>query len=556
MNTLFTRLSLALLAIVVITGGALFYVNLVSTRTYHEEITQRLNESIAMYVTDQSQLIENGEVNAGALATLAEQAMVINPTVEVYLLDTQGRILGHGDPDNLRTGQVDLAPVRTLLTGNARLPLRGTDPRSNREKVFSAWPVMQGERLQGYLYAILGGQKYDALASSIRGSYVQQVSLGAVLAISASAFLVGLLVFNLLTRRLVRLTRQVRQFTESGFDPALAGSLLATGPSGDGAADNDGRQSGSDPGAAAGLSDTETGKTTGQARLRRQGGFTGQLGLEPAEGSAAATVLAASSGRGDEITQLDTAFSHMAGKIIEQFEELKETDRLRRELISNVSHDLRTPLSSMHGYVETLLIKNDELGPAERLQYLEITRKHSRRLEQLINDLFELSKLEAAAIKPQLEHFSLAELLHDVTQEFLLEAGRKQIDLRVEGAPENAVVHADISLVQRVLENLLRNAIRHTPQGGSVTVRIEPRPYGVGVSVADTGCGIAEEDLGRVFDRFYRSEQNDGLADDSAGLGLAIVQKILDLHGSRITVASKMGAGTVFAFDLPGARAA
>jgi signal transduction histidine kinase len=524
LNTLFARLSFALLAIVMVAGGALFYVNLLSPRNSHEEITQRLNESIAMYVTGQSQLIEDGVANQQALANLAEQAMVINPTVEIYLLDTQGRILGNGEPANLRTDAVELAPVRRLLAGEAHLPLRGTDPRSDREKVFSAWPVMQGETLQGYLYAVLGGQKYDALVDSVRGSYVQQQSLGALLAILVIAFLVGLLVFNLLTRRLVNLTRQVRRFSESDFDPAFADTLL------------------------------NASNASSQASPHRQSGFIGKMaaGDKAPVGTNAGALL----NHGDEITQLHTAFSHMAARISQQIDALKETDRLRRELISNVSHDLRTPLSSLHGYIETLLIKNEELNAAERRQYLEITRKHSKRLEQLISDLFELSKLEAAAITPQLEQFSLAELLQDVTQEFVLQADRKQIALRIEGEPGNSIVRADISLVQRVLENLLRNAIHHTPQGGSVTVRIDPRPDCVEVSVADTGCGIAEEDLDRVFDRFYRSEENHKLADDSAGLGLAIVQKILDLHGSRITVSSKLNAGTTFAFNLPGAQAA
>ncbi|MBT8145940.1 MAG: HAMP domain-containing histidine kinase [Gammaproteobacteria bacterium] len=505
MNTLYTRLSIALLFIVIVTGGALFTVNLLSTRNYYEEITQRLNASIAMYVTDQSQLIEDGVVNQPALATLAQQAMVINPTVEVYLLDTFGRILGHGTPDDLLVDQIDLVPVRELLAGDARMPLRGMDPRSNREKVFSAWPVMQGTSLQGYLYAILGGQKYDALANDIRGSYVQQVSLGALLAILATAFGVGLLVFGLLTRRLARLTRQVRLFTESGFDPSLAGS------------------------------DMVTDRTTE---------------------ALAADAAHSRTERGDEIDQLQTAFNHMSGKITQQFEELKETDRLRRELISNVSHDLRTPLSSMHGYVETLLIKDEELSAEERRRYLQITRKHSQHLEKLIAELFELSKLEAAAIKPQLESFSLAELLHDVMQEFMLDAAEKRITLAVDGELDNSSVHADISLVQRVLENLLRNAIRHTPEGGTVTIRLEPRPDCVGVSVEDTGCGIADKDLDRVFDRFYRSEREESRVDDSAGLGLAIVQKILDLHGSRISVSSQLNIGTTFAFNLPSARAA
>jgi len=235
----------------------------------------------------------------------------------------------------------------------------------------------------------------------------------------------------------------------------------------------------------------------------------------------------------------------MANKIREQFEGLKETDRLRRELVSNVSHDLRTPLASMHGYVETLLLKNDSLSEEERLRYLEITRKHSLRLRRLIGDLFELSKLDSASIKPTLETFSLAELLQDVTQEFESQAENKGIDIDVHAHDGASMVHADIGLMQRVLENLLRNAVRYTPRGGNNSVTLDKKPGCVAVAVADTGCGIAEHELDRIFDRFYRSEQGEEERTNSAGLGLAIVKRILDLHGSRITVTSRVNQAPV-----------
>jgi len=205
----------------------------------------------------------------------------------------------------------------------------------------------------------------------------------------------------------------------------------------------------------------------------------------------------------------------------------------------------------MHGYVETLLLKNDSLSDEERLRYLQITRKHSLRLGRLIGDLFELSKLDAASIQPTLESFSLAELLQDVTQEFELEAEKKGVDIDVSAQPDASMVHADIGLMQRVLENLLRNALKYTPEGGSISISLDKRPGCVAVAVADTGCGIAERDLNRIFDRFYRSEQGEEERSNSAGLGLAIVKRILDLHGSRITVSSKLNQGTRFEFDIP-----
>jgi signal transduction histidine kinase len=494
MRTLSARLSVALLLVVALIGGGFFLVQQFTTRLYYEEITQRLNASIAMYVTGEMQLIEDGTVNEEALTLLAQRAMIINPTVEVYLLDTEGSILAHPlPPESVQTDVVALEPIRQLMAGDTEMPLRGTDPRNpDRQKIFSAHPVMDEDVLQGYLYAILGGQKYDALADSIRGSYVQKTGLGALAAIVLIAFLVGLLVFGLLTRRLTRLTGDVKKFTDSGFDPAMIDVL---GPNGKGP------------------------------------------------------------GSGDEIGQLRAAFSAMANKIREQFEGLVETDRLRRELVSNVSHDLRTPLASMHGYVETLLLKNATLSEEERLRYLEITRKHSLRLRHLIGDLFELSKLDSASVLPTLEWFPLAELLQDVAQEFELEAEKKGIRLEVDARQRDSMVHADIGLIQRVLENLLRNAVRHTPQGGTISITLEPKPGCVAVAVADTGCGIAEHELDHIFERFYRSEHGEEERTTSAGLGLAIVKRILDLHGSRISVSSKLNQGTRFEFDIP-ARAA
>jgi len=501
MKSLFAKLSLALLLVVTLLGSGFFLIERYSTQNYYEEITQRLNASIAMYVTGERQLMENFVVNRDALSLLAQQAMIINPAVEVYLLDTDGNILAHTfPPESIVQKKVDLEPIKALIGGNVDMPLRGTDPRNqHREKIFSAFPVMYNDVLQGYLYAVLGGAKYDELANTVRHSYVQRLSVGALLAIVLGAFLIGLLVFWLFTRRLSLLTTRVNAFTDSGFGENAQGSI----PGGD------------------------------------LGSLTSAVDHEA-----------------DEIGQLEYAFSAMSNKLYEQFENLKKTDQLRRELVSNVSHDLRTPLASMHGYVETLLIKNDELSPEKRLEYLEIARKHTQRLGELIGDLFELSKLDSASIHPSLEAFSLAELLHDTVHEFGLDAEKRNIDLSVEAPDDPSIVFADIGLVQRVLENLIRNALKFTPAGGKIIISLDNKPGAVAVAIQDTGCGIAEEDLEHVFDRFYRAENASQESTNNAGLGLAIVRKILDLHGSRITVSSQPDRGTCFKFDLPTSAAA
>ena len=241
----------------------------------------------------------------------------------------------------------------------------------------------------------------------------------------------------------------------------------------------------------------------------------------------------------------------MSTQIRRQIAQLKENDHLRRELVSNISHDLRTPLSAMQGSLETLIIKGDAMSDAERDRYLRIARKHTVRLGTLIGDLFELAKLDSASVTPSLEAFSLPELAQDIAQEFQVEAERRNIAISIEADPATAFTVGDIGLIQRVLENLVRNAVQFSPDNGAITIAIAERDNAVSVAVADNGPGIAEKDLPRIFDRFYRALDGEEARSDSSGLGLAIVKRILDLHGSRITVRSKVDTGTRFQFELP-----
>ncbi len=465
-------------------GSAFFVLDRINTRNYYEELTQRLNAPIAMYVTGQRNLIVDGTPDLDSLAELASHAMVINPTAEIYLLDTSGKILGHALPDeSVRKRQVDLAPLRALIDGSVQPPIRGDDPRSSLKKVFSAAEVRTDDGLQGYLYVVLGGQNYEALANDLGASYIGTTSFYLAVVIVLFTVLVGFLVFSVLTKRLKRLSADMRRVSASGFE------------------------------------------------------------LQPE--------IVPPAHAGDEIDQLARSFIGMSGQINAQIEQLKENDHLRRELVSNISHDLRTPLSAMQGYLETLIIRDDSLPDEERQRFLNIARKHAARLGVLIGDLFELSKLDSASVTPNVEAFSLPELVQDVAQEFHLEAESKGIEMAVELNSCSSFTLGDIGLIQRVLENLVRNAIHFTPDGGTVTLSISDRQQAVAVAVSDTGSGIHDKDIPRIFDRFYRTVQGEEARSESSGLGLAIVKRILDLHESRITVESKVDTGTRFEFELP-----
>jgi two-component system, OmpR family, sensor kinase len=251
----------------------------------------------------------------------------------------------------------------------------------------------------------------------------------------------------------------------------------------------------------------------------------------------------------DEIGRIGTIFGEMAGRIVSQIRMLKDADRLRREFTATIAHDLRTPLTSLRGYLETLLIKEGQLTNDERKEYLETAVKRSDQLGKLVSSVFELAKLEAPDFQARFEPFSLAELVQDVLQKFRLAAETRKVILRMEMADDLPLVHADIGLVERAFQNLLDNALRYTPENGSIVVKASLRNGRIAVSVSDTGAGIPREELPRLFDHARRRERGD--AHTGSGLGLIITKQILELHGSGIEVESSPVRGTTFTFSFP-----
>lgn len=254
---------------------------------------------------------------------------------------------------------------------------------------------------------------------------------------------------------------------------------------------------------------------------------------------------------GDEIDRLGVIFSKMSDRIIYQISTIKETDRLRRELVSNISHDLRTPLTSLQGYLETLSLKDNVLRPEEKKNHLEIAIKHSNRLRRLITELFELSKLESKETEVKSEPFHIGELVQDMVQKNQLIAQKKNIVIKME-FPENLpFVFADIGLIERAIQNLLDNALQYTKEGSTITLTLKPQETKITVQVSDEGYGIKEQDIPYIFDRLYRVQKQKKEDSDSTGLGLAITKRIIELHGSSIEVLSKLNIGTTFSFNLP-----
>jgi signal transduction histidine kinase len=480
--TLTQRLSLVFAALLLVSCAASAWLQLRANHMRELEVVQGLSRQLAATIARDSHLMDANGLRPDAARQLFSQLMVVNPSVEVYLLDDQGTIIGHAAPEGrLRRDHVDLAPLRRLLAGD-RLPVLGDDPRSvDGRKVFSAAPLKVQGRDRGFIYVVLLGEDHDQLAEQDATSAALTTALWSLALVALLCLVAGLLAFAWITRPLRQLTETVRRFDMDGAPAALP-------------------------------------DTAPEA---------------PHEGH--------------EIAVLDSAFRQMAERLGEQWRELTRQDQQRRELIANISHDLRTPLSSLHGYLETLQLKDATLTPAERQRYLGIALDQSRKVGALAQSLFELARLEYGFVKPELEPFALTDLLQDVLQKFELNAQSREVTLDAHFPANVPPVRADLGLIERVLTNLLDNALRHTPAGGRVDIHLQPQGLDVLITVADTGPGIALELREGLFQRPFTL----GGARRDGGLGLRIVHSILQLHGSSIRLLDQPQGGTAFCFGLP-----
>jgi signal transduction histidine kinase len=258
---------------------------------------------------------------------------------------------------------------------------------------------------------------------------------------------------------------------------------------------------------------------------------------------------------GDEVERLAGVFNRMAAQLEESFAKQKELEQARREVVAAASHDLRTPLASLRAMIEA--INDGVIGDEATIQrYLRSAQSQVQNLSLLVDDLFEISQLDAGVLEWRVEPGSMRDLISDTLESMRMQAEEKNVKLSGWVDPAVDPVLMNSHKMQRVLYNLIQNAIRHTPSDGTVFVEARQRENGthVQVDVIDTGEGIEEVDLPRVFDQFYRGEKSRSRETGGAGLGLAIARSIVEAHDGRIWVESRRGAGSRFSFSLPRAQ--
>lgn len=490
-KTLYARLALGLFLLLVTVGISYTFLSNYTLREYHASLNQAFNRDLARNLVADRNLVNEGRLNDDALRELFSLYMTINPSIEIYLLDLSGQILAYSaDPARIKRKRVSLEPIRTLLADMEEYPVLGDDPRSHDRRKVFSVTPVPSAESPE-------GYLYVVLRGEEYDMVETMARSDQFIAMGAWALVISLvlgLVAGLGVFHL--LTRRLARLTRRV--EAFADSDMTEVPP------------------------TPTTRSTAPAR--------------------------------DEIDHLALRFDQMAARIAAQIEQLTDKDSQRRQLVARVSHDLRTPLASVQGYIEALALKHESLSPEEREAFLGIALKESHRLGRLVDELFELAALDARETTPRPEPFVLAELVHDVAQKHGPAAARKQVRLEVSGQPPSAMAYGDLAMTERVLDNLIGNAISFSPEGARVDLIMATGADTLSVAVRDQGPGVAEQDLPHLFEPFYRGSA--GETSGHSGLGLAIAERMMTLQGGSVSVRNCPPDGACFTLTLPVARSA
>ena len=484
-----TRLTLALALLLLAYGAFVALLGRQLAAEHEQESLQRLSHGLARHIVEhwpQITLANVDQADRAAREALLGMLMVVNPGVQVYVLDADGRVNAYlGEPGMVREPQVDLQPVRAFLAG-AALPLRGSDPMgSGVPRIFSAAmfaPRAADTRPPGYLYVVLDGRARDQVAGQLSLRRVWQgAGLAAVIGLMVT-LLLGVFAFRRLTWPLQRLAARMRDY-----------------------------------------------------RARSD------------EGTPAPT------GGADEVRDIETAFDETTQRIEAQATREQAQTRAHREMMAGVAHDLRTPLTALHGHLEALAGSAfaQQADPARRERVLGAALAQSDKVRRLSQQLFELAALQSTDQVLHRERFCLDELVTDAVQKF--ELGDAPAPVTLKGpAPGRLELEGDLQLIERALTNLIDNALRHAP--GSAPVRVSLRREGMQaqIVVEDAGPGLPAELLRRLqADQSVREPALARPGGGIGGLGLAIAQRVAVLHGGSLRPLPTLQGGTRLCLALP-----
>jgi len=466
-------------------------------RFEHETAYRRGSAFLQRVVANYDNLFELYDRRPDEFQGWLRNMVLFEPDTQIYLLDTQGTVLASSGKSLPPGFKVALAPV-LQAAGQKDMPyVMGDDPeRMDANAVIAVQPVRravirQADPVVGYLYLVLHTQQLpEGRWAALRSSFARPV-MWLVATVIAVTTLLAVLIIVSVTRPLRRLTGALSLISQRGLDDGLSGAKALLPP-----------------------------------RTR------------------------------DEFGQLTAAFDMMLDLCLRQWNELRRLDHFRREGVSNLSHDLRSPLTATVACLETLdgrWAAEPEGSRSEDRRLVEIALRNTRNAARLVQSLGDLAKLDEPEFKLRLEAMDAGELLDDICIRFAERAGQQGVVLRAEHGGGSPFARVDVELFERAIANLVDNALKFCPGGARITLAAEVDAGWVRVRVADTGPGIADDDLPHLFDRYYQSRQSVAPAtgEGGKGLGLAIVKRIAELHGGAVAVTSRPGFGTEVVLSVP-----
>ncbi|WP_042150403.1 MULTISPECIES: cell wall metabolism sensor histidine kinase WalK [unclassified Pseudoalteromonas] len=456
---------------------------------------QKLHLELAEHLVSDNPLLKQGIYDYKALENLFHTLMLLGPAFEFYFVDPSGEILTYSaKPGKVKRKRINLSPVLQLIENAENMPIYGDDPRNfDKLKIFSAAPVYSAStNINQNDNGKLQGYLYVIIGGEVYDTVFSRIKSNDTLLISASWLLAALVFLFIILLLLLRyFTKPIKQLAK-------------------------------------------------EITLIQESNFDLQkvaLSQWPKHQS-------------NEVHMLGDSFNTIVRLIHQQINLLEQNDNQRRELLTHLSHDLRTPLASLQGYLEILTLKKADLNETQQQEYLAITLNNCKQLKHLIDQIFELAHLESGRVSVNNELFNLGELVYDIVAKFALKAQKLKVKLIIKPKVCNFNTFCDIAKLERVLSNLIENALRHTPGNGSVTINVFAKDNKLTIQVSDTGSGIKAEEINYIFDARYRASNAVGNKKQHGGLGLAISKRLLHILNSDIKVQSEFGQGTQFEFSI------
>ncbi|MGI8581614.1 MAG: sensor histidine kinase [Chitinophagaceae bacterium] len=477
--SIFRRIAILVFALITILGVLFMALTYYATTHYHLASTQLLNKDVAAHIAKFASPFDRYGVNKRRADSIFKNVMILNPSTEVYFLDSTGNVMDfYGPSKEIKLWKIPLENIDKYISSKGEEYIKAPDPRGpSNSKIFSAAEVKSNSKKLGFIYVVLGSNEYRNVSEMLFNSHISNLAIKAFVFITLLSIAISLLYIQRIQKSFNRMVNVLEKFQNGDFN----------------------------------------------ARFKIKDN--------------------------DELAPVSQAFNKMADLLTYNINQLTKAENERKDFIANISHDLRTPLAIAKGYAETLLIKKAEgtLAPKELEDYVNMILKKIAQLEHMVSNLFEITKMESPGFKAKKEPFVLSEIVQESVNTFQLNALEKKVILKCIQCQYHVWVNADIRLMERVIQNLIDNAVKSTSENGVVQVGMEVKNNYLVFNIENNGAPLADDLLQWINNHENEFEQY--LGKPISGLGLSIAKKILSLHNSSLQV-YRNNDSNIFTFSI------